>query len=92
MSRIWVTGGIEKHVCDSHHCFLMRSQSYKNKNTHTHTHKKKKKKKKSRRKFSSFKDDRELLGVIRVIGGIEKVFVDFIFFAIALIAIFKQKQ
>ena len=24
--RTWVTGGIEKkHVCDIHHCFLMRS-------------------------------------------------------------------
>ena len=39
LSRTWVTGGIEKHVCDIHHCFLMRSQSYKKK-------KKKKKKKK----------------------------------------------
>ena len=29
LSRTWVTGGIEKHVRDIHHCFLMRSQSYK---------------------------------------------------------------
>ena len=40
LSRTWVPGGIEKHVCDIHHCCLMRSQSYKNK-----TKKKKKKKK-----------------------------------------------
>ena len=30
LSRTWVTGGIEKYVCDIHHCFLMRSQSCKN--------------------------------------------------------------
>ena len=48
----------------------MRSQSYKTK---------KKKKKNCRRKLSTFKDDKELLSVTRVIGGIEKVFVEFIF-------------
>ena len=47
----------KKHVCD----FLMRSQSYKAK------------KKRCQRKFSSFNDDRELLSVTRVLGGIEKV-------------------
>ena len=64
--RTWVTGGIEKkHVGDIHHCFLMRSQSYKTTTT--------KKKKRYRGKFSSFKVDMELLSVTQVIEGIEKV-------------------
>ena len=64
--RIWITGDIEKHVCDIHHCFLMRSVIQNQK-------KKKKKKKSCRRKFFSFNGERELLSVTRVIGGIEKV-------------------
>ena len=39
-----------------------------------------KQKKKKKKKKKSTKDDRELLSVTQVIGGIEKVFVEFIFF------------
>ena len=56
--RTWVTGGIEK-TCLRHSSLFSNALTVM--------------KKKCRRKFSSFNDDRELLSVTRVIGGIEKV-------------------
>ena len=69
--RTWVTGGIEKTFATFIIVFLW-----------AHSHTKQQQKKRCRRKFSSFNDDRELLSVTRVIGGIEKV----------CLWIFKQKQ
>ena len=73
---------LRSQVCDIHHRFLMRSQSYKNivdKNFPL-----------------LMMDDREPFSVTRVIGEIGEIekacLWNSSFFAIALIAIFKRKQ